>query len=83
MVKGESDMEKTSTLENFERQPMVYCKIVKTLVDITLCLEGGPMQADGPCEHFIELEKNEKGELLFLIDAIPTRQKIEQTIVKC
>jgi len=75
-------VEKTSTLENFEHKHIVWCKVVKTYVEVTLCLEGGPMKADGPCRYFVELEKDKDGNVLSLIHAVPTQEAIVKAIVK-
>jgi len=74
-------VEKKTKIEGFEKRNQVYCKLVKTNVDIEFCLSGGPMQAADACSYFIETGKNKRGEMI-LIHAVPTEEKVMQAIIK-
>lgn len=71
----------TERLEDYEYRDMVYCKIVKTYVEITLCKSGGPMNAAGPCRYFGGIEHDRHGNQL-VIHSVPSRQPVTKMIFK-
>jgi hypothetical protein len=74
-------VEKTAILEDFEHRQMVYCKVARTMVEISLCLEGGPMQAAGHCEYFKEIKRDQNG-IITLVHAVPTEEKVLKCVLK-
>jgi len=74
--------QRIATIEGFEHRYMVYCGLMKTMVEIGFCLSGGPMLSNGHCEHFKELKKNSEGEYVVLIHAIPVEERILKSVTK-
>jgi len=70
------------TMEGFKDTYMVYCGLVKTMVDINFCLNGGPMQTETTCEHFRGIENSNEGEPSILIHAVPVAEKIMKSIIQ-
>lgn len=68
--------------EKFEHRILVYCKLVKTYVDLQFCLRGGPMKAEGKCEHLLEIEQDESGNVISLVHAVPTREALIKSIIR-
>lgn len=73
---------KLETIEGFEYKFMVYCRSIGKLVDLSFCLEGGPMKAKNECRYFIGIEKDEAGIPVALNHNLPTTEKIAKTIIK-
>jgi hypothetical protein len=70
-----------SRLEDYEYRETVYCKLVKTYVEISLCRAGGPMKAAGPCAYFGGIRHDKNGNA-FLMHAVPTEQNVVKMIIK-
>ena len=82
-MRRSEDQKRVAEIIGYEERLMVYCKPVKTYVDIEFCLNGGPMQADGPCEYFRDLVRDKKtGQVVAVVDAVPTQQAVIRSIVK-
>lgn len=74
--------ERKTEIEGFEYREMVYCKVVKTYVDIEFCLNGGPMNASGACIHFRGLNREKDGRATGLVHAVPTEELVVRAVIK-
>lgn len=69
-------------LKNFKDKKLVYCKLVKTYIDIALCQSGGPMQSAGACDYFRELVHDKDGQVTSMVHAVPTQEAVLNAIIK-
>lgn len=75
-------MVNVTKIDNFQSKKLVYCKLVKTYIDIALCQSGGPMQSAGACDYFKELVRDKDGQVTSLVHAVPTQEAVLNAIIQ-